>query len=133
MKIIMAIVLTGHGIGHAMGILAVFGVKLSKTHSARSWLLSNPLGESVTNVIAVLVWALALLAFVGAGLGLAGWLVSHNWWKTLAISASIISLAGLFFSWNSFPFFFPNKVGVICVDAAVLVSLLWFHWPREVV
>jgi hypothetical protein len=131
-RIITGIVLMGHGIGHAMGILAVLGVKLSETHSPDSWLLTDLFGNSLTNIIGLLTWLLALLGFVGAGLGLAGWLVPHNWWQTLALSAAIISLVGLFFFWNAFPFLFPNKVGVICVDIAALICVLWLHWPPEI-
>lgn len=40
-RIVIAIAFSGHGIGHIMGILPMFGIKLSKTHSDQSWLLSS--------------------------------------------------------------------------------------------
>jgi hypothetical protein len=33
--------------------------------------------------------------------------------------------------WNSFASLFPNKIGAIAVNIAVLVCLLWLNWPTE--
>lgn len=32
---------------------------------------------------------------------------------------------------GAFPTLFPNKIGNIAVDIAVLVGLLWLEWPTE--
>ena len=32
---------------------------------------------------------------------------------------------------SAFPSFFPNKIGAIVVNVAVLVTLLWLEWPTE--
>jgi hypothetical protein len=122
-QIVVAIVLILHGLGHALGMMAASGVTLSQTHAPHSWLLSKLLGDTATRAIGFVVWLLALIGFVGAGLGLLGLIVPATWWQPLAVGAAIISLFGLALFWNALPFFFPNKVGVIIVDAVVLVWL----------
>ena len=124
-RIIIAIVLIAHGLGHGLGMLAAAGVKLSPTHSPDSWLFTRLLGDTGARIIGFVIWLLALVGFVGAGLGLLGWLVPVASVPSLALGASVISLASLALFWNALPFFFPNKVGVIVVDVAVLVYLLW--------
>lgn len=124
-RIIIAVILIAHGLGHGLGMLAAIGVKLSPTHSPDSWLFTRLLGDTGARIIGFVIWLLALVGFVGAGLGLLGWLVPAASVPALAIGASVISLAGLALFWNAFPFFFPNKVGVIVVDVAVLVYLIW--------
>ena len=126
---VAAIVLIAHGIGHALGLMPIFGIRLSANHSTESWALTGPLGDTAARVIAVGLWLFATVGFVCAGLGLLGWIVAQEWWRPLAIGASIASLVGLALYLNAFPFTFPNKIGVIAVDVAVLVSLLWLHWP----
>jgi hypothetical protein len=131
LHIVFAIVLIAHGIGHALGLMAVFGIRLSKTHSPGSWLLTGLLGETVSRIIGFLIWTLALVGFLGAGMGLLGWLVPTDWWQPLAVGAAILSLMGLFLFWNGFPFFFPNKVGVFVVDVATILSPHWLGWPPD--
>ncbi|MBN2134152.1 MAG: hypothetical protein JW737_00325 [Acidobacteria bacterium] len=124
-KTILIVILIGHGIGHAMCFFPLFGFNLSKTHSSDSWLLTSLLGETVSKIAYVLIWATALILFVLAGSSLAGWVMSATVWKGLAIAASAVSLGGLILFWNSFPFLSPNKIGVIAVDLFFLVSLLF--------
>ena len=45
-RIIIAIVLIAHGLGHGLGMLAAAGVKLSPTHSPDSWLFTRLLGDT---------------------------------------------------------------------------------------
>jgi len=132
LRIILSWLMILHGIGHAMGILAIFGIKLSNTHSSHSWLLGNILGSTGSNILSFIVWSLAIAAFLGAGLSLSGWLLSPNLWKTLAMTASIISLVGLIIFWNSFPFLFPNKIGILGIDITLLISLLFLRWPTTI-
>jgi hypothetical protein len=127
LRIVVAVVLTAHGIGHALAILPVFGVKLSDKHSPSSWILTGLLGGTLASRFGFLIWISALMGFVGAGLGLLGWLVPTDWWQPLAIGAAITSLLGLFIFWNAFPFFFPNKVGVVAVDVATIFSSGWLE------
>jgi hypothetical protein len=36
------------------------------------------------------------------------------------------------FRWSAFRFLFPNKIGVIAVNAWALASVLWLRWPGGV-
>nr|NQU91683.1 hypothetical protein [Bacteroidota bacterium] len=131
-RIIVAIVFLLHGTGHAMGILAALGVKFSENHSLDSWLLTNSLGTEPSKIVGVLLCVFALLGFVGAGLSLPGWIAFSVSWKTLAAFGAIVSLALLVMFWNAFPFFFPNKIGVILVDVFTLLSVYYLHWPGAI-
>jgi hypothetical protein len=129
LRVVLAVVLIAHGLGHALGMLSTAGLKLSDTHAPNSWLFTPLLGGTPARVVGFVFWLAALLTFVGAGLALAGWAVPRPWWHSLAIAASVTSLAALVLYWHGLPFFFPNKVGVVAVDLAVLYSRLWLHWP----
>jgi len=51
LKLIIMIVVMAHGIGHAMPLLAAFGIKISSNHSLHSWAFTNLLGEKPTTMI----------------------------------------------------------------------------------
>ena len=133
LRIIIAIVLIAHGIGHVLGVLAALGNKLTPSHSARSWLLTNMLGETISRVLVFVIFLTATLGFIGAGLGMFNWLVPGSMWQQLAIGASVLSLVGLALFLNVFPTIFPNWIGANAVNVAGLLSLLWLHWPPEIV
>lgn len=130
-RIVVALVLVGHGVGHALGVLPAVGIRLSGSHSAQSWLFTSLLGDTAARGIGALLWTIGLVLFVGAGLGCLGWLVPTAWWRSLAISAAAVSLVTLALFWHGFPFLFPNKIGAIAVDVAVLLSVLWLRWPAD--
>ena len=113
-RTIAALVLLGHGLGHALTIFP---------------LLDGVVGTGAASAICVLLNLVALLLFVGAGLGVAGWGVPRDAWSRLAVLGASVSLLALVLFWNAFPFLFPNKLGVIAVDLWVLASVLWLRWP----
>ena len=128
LRIIIAIVLIAHGIGHVMGIMTAAGMKLSDSTSSDSWLLTRFLGDAIPRILSVIIWGLAMVGFVAAGLGLLNFLIPFESWQDLAISSSIISLLALIL----FPFGLAttfNKVGAVVIDVVVLVGLLWLAWP----
>lgn len=139
LRIIIAGVLVFHGVGHAMGIIPALQIPFfegqtgawAQSWSSRSWLLTPLLGEMVSRIIAIILFAVPLIGFVGAALGLMGWLVPHEWWRSLAIVSAVVSLVALVLFWNAFVYLFPHKVGAIAVNVAVLVGLLWANWPSE--
>jgi hypothetical protein len=126
-RIIYAIVIFVHGIGHSMGVMPLFGLG-SETWHSDSWLLTNLLGKQVTRVLGALIWAATTFGFLAVGLGIFGWGIPQSAWRTLAIVFSLVSLAGLFFFWNAFAAFF-NKAGAIMVDLVCLIGILLFNWP----
>lgn len=131
LRIIIVVVLIAHGIGHSLGIIAGIGVKLTPNHSSKSWLLTKLLGERITGAIGVILFLAALLGFIGAGLGLMDWFVPQNIWENLALIASIFSIVGLALFPYGFPSLFPNVIGALAVDVAVLVLFSWMKWPPE--
>jgi hypothetical protein len=130
-RFVIAIVLIAHGLGHGLGILAATGLKLSRGHSPDSWLLSGLIGHDPARLLGAALWLASLVAFVAAGLALAGWGLPARHWPTLAVVAAVLSLVTLAAFWLGLPFLFPNKVGVILVDVSVLVSVLWLEWPER--
>jgi hypothetical protein len=129
--IIIALVLFAHGIGHAMGLIPILGLGGTETWNAKSWLLTGLLGDRFSRVIGFILFAVPLVGFIGAALGLMDWLVPHDWWRTLAIVSAAISLVAVALFWNAFVMLFPNKIGAIAVDVAVLIGLLIANWPTE--
>jgi len=131
LRIVIAIVLIAHGLGHALGLLPLAGIRLSRTHAGASWLLGDALGVDVPRALAGFLWTSALATFVGAGLALLGWLGPRTDWETLALVAAALSLVTILLFWQGLPFLFPNKIGALAMDLAVLASLVWFRWPPE--
>jgi len=123
-RIITALVLIIHGVGHAMAFFPALNIFSTDKWHYRSWLLSGFLGDTVSRVLVIILFGVALIGFIAAGLGLLGWLVPHSAWQTLAIISAVISLIALGLFWNSFASLFPNKIGAIVVDVAALWALL---------
>jgi len=123
-RLLVAIVLVAHGLGHALGLLPALGFRLSEGHAPGSWLLSGLMGDGRARLLGALCWLASGTAFVGAGVALGGWGLSRDHWTMLASAAAVVSLATVLLFWNGLPFFFPNKVGAILIDVLVLVSVL---------
>lgn len=123
-RIITGIVLIVHGIGHVMALLPALNITSTDKWHYRSWLLTGLLGDIVSRVLVVVLFGVAMIGFIAAGLGLFGWLVPHSTWQILAIVSAVISLVALALFWNSFVTFFPNKIGAIVVNIATLWALL---------
>jgi hypothetical protein len=126
LKVVVALILLAHGIGHTLGLLQIFKIAtVNPAWNGESWLLTGVAGPTATQAIGAVLWAAALVGFVALGGVVLGWL-PESWWTPLAIAASMTSLAGLVL----FPVAFPtvSSIGVLVVDAVVLVAVLWFHW-----
>jgi hypothetical protein len=118
-RLIIGIFVIIHGIGHGMGILPLFGNRLSDSHSADSRVLDPLIGAGPARVLGTVIWTTCIIGFLLAGLGFIGWIVPVQW-PGIAAASAVVSLAGLGLFWNAFPFWFPNKVSVIVVDVFVL-------------
>ncbi len=124
-KIVIAVVLLAHGIGHSLGLLQVFKVAtVNPEWTGDSWLLSGVMGAGASQAIGVALWSVSIVGFVALAAVTVGWLPAQ-WWPPLAIGASLASLAGLLL----FPFAFPmtSTIGACLVDVAVLVAGLRFE------
>jgi hypothetical protein len=125
LKVVIALVLVAHGIGHSMGPLGMFRIAtINPAWHGDSWVLTGVFGQGLTQVVGTVLWALALVGFVALGAVVLGWL-PEAWWQPLAIGASIASLAGLLL----FPIAFPvvSTFGALVVDVAVLI-VVWNGW-----
>ena len=139
LRFLIAGVLSFHGIGHLMGVIA--GLNLFRVHASspawlkgwnsHSWLLSSLLGDTAARVVCIVLFAAAFASAIAAALGLFGWLVPHETWRTLALASAVVSLVALVLYWNGLMLLFPHKVGAIGVDIATLVCLLELNWPSE--
>ena len=139
LRAIIAFVFAFHGVGHAMGVIPALGIVdvggssqgWMKNWSSRSWLLTSLLGDTISSVLCAILYGAALIGFIGAALALLGWGVPHEWWRTLAVVSSVISLVALLLFWNALMMLFPHKVGALAVNIATLVCLLVLNWPTE--
>ena len=126
LKIIIALILLSHGIGHSMGLLQVFKIAtVSPQWNGDSWLLSGPAASTLNQIVAVSLWTLAIVGFAALAAVVMGWL-PETWWVPLAIGASAASLAGLFLFPVAFPLF--STIGALAANVGVLVAVLWWQW-----
>jgi hypothetical protein len=126
LRYLIAFVLLAHGIGHCMGLLQVFKVAtVNPSWDGSSWVLSGIAGATVTHVIGIVLWTVAMVGFVIAAGVVVGWLPA-SWWVPVAVASSIASLAGLVLFPAAFPVF--STLGAAIVDLAVLAAVLWYDW-----
>jgi hypothetical protein len=90
----------------------------------QSWLLS-PLGieRSLIAKAGGLLWLVAGIALIAAGLGALGFIIPHVWWRSLALIGAAISLFML-------SIYLHPLLGVgISASVILLLVLLWQGWP----
>jgi len=128
-QIAVPIVLILHGVGHVMGVLTATGAVGTDAWHSRSWLLTDLLGDSTARMIASVLWIVTVVGFIAAGAGAFGWSATAGSWRTIAVVMAVVSLVTLALYWNAFASLFPNKIGSIAVNLAVLYGVLIAHWP----
>jgi hypothetical protein len=129
LKIMLALILLAHGIGHSLGLLQVFRITtVNPEWHGDSWLLTAPLGTGIAQAIGVVCWTAAIVGFAAAAAVVVGWLPA-SWWAPLALGSALASIAGL----ALFPVAFPpvSSVAALGVDLAVLAAVLVVHWTPE--
>jgi hypothetical protein len=88
--------------------------------SGGHWLLSsNVMLDSALGRAFGLLWLVALIATVGAALGL---LFQQEWWPLLAVASAVLSLVAIGPWLNLMPL--GSAIGAVLVDVIVLVALL---------
>ncbi len=126
LKVVIAVVLLAHGIGHSLGLLQVFRVAtVNPAWHGDSWILTGVAGTTMTNLVGVLVWVAAIVGFAGVAGVVVGWLPA-GWWAPLAVGSSLVSLAGVLLFPIAFPTF--STVGAVAIDLAVLAAVFVAHW-----
>ena len=58
--------------------------------------LTDLIGDVASRIVGFVLFAAALIGFVGASLSLMDWLVPHDWWRTLAIVSAVAYTGGPF-------------------------------------
>ena len=130
LRIIIAIFLFVHAIGHIQGIVASLGVIKSDTWNVRSWLFDGLLGKRASRTLALILFSVIVLGFLATAFSFLGIGLPHENWRTLAIIFAIPSVLALVAYWGAFAMFF-NKVGAIGVNGWILIGLLMMNWPSE--
>lgn len=123
-RLITGLVLIIHGIGHAMAFIPALNLFGNEHWHYRSWLLSNMLGDTVSRVLIIILFAIPFFGFIAAGLGIFNVLIPHELWPKLAVISAVVGLVALAIFWNAFASLFPNKIGAVAVNLAVLWALL---------
>jgi hypothetical protein len=132
LRILIGVLLLLHGAIH--GILAVIpNPQATKpvaatffSEWARPW-LRGMLSDRALKTVAIVLAALAGLGFFAAGLAILDVLLPHDWWRALAIAASVVSLVLCAAFWNAYLVVGP----VVAVGIIVVVGFV--HWPAEAV
>jgi hypothetical protein len=127
-RLLIAVVLIAHGVGHTLGLFPILSWFQAEGWSDQSWLLTPLLGEGVVRWVGVIIWVFVSCAFVVLGLALLVTATPLTWWRSLAIVAALLSLAGIILYPSAFPGQL-NIVGAVVVDLSLLVALFWLHWP----
>jgi hypothetical protein len=137
MKLLISVLLILHGLIVAGQSAGSFGSTIPNElqnpsfvswwpiNMGRSWLFSW-LGLDKTLVayrLGGLLWLAGGIALVAAGLGVLGWIVPTDWWRSLAIGGGAVSLIMLAI------YFHPITIIGTASSIAVLVALLWAKWP----
>jgi hypothetical protein len=125
-KYLFAFLLVMHGLAHVTGPLG-FWSSGPQTFAEKPWLFTkgitphSPLGWAFG-----LLWLVAAIGLVGAGLGL---LFGQDWWPTLALAAAAVSLAAIVPWGRVVP---PGAWAGACFDLVMLAALL-FPWGNRIV
>ncbi|MFZ0546820.1 MAG: hypothetical protein WAM60_15345 [Candidatus Promineifilaceae bacterium] len=120
LRILLAVLVGAHGIGHILFLVPLLS-SADWGQSTRSWLLGSGL---LARGLGSLIWIVAIAGFVGVAIGL---FRGSDWWRPIAITASVISALGLALFWAR-PITSPVGSALI-FNLLVLGSLLVFRWP----
>ena len=131
LRVVIAVVLLFHGVGHALGVLPAFGLTLGRTHAAGSWLWADS-SESQGAASGVRAMGRDASRFCRSRFG-TSWLVGSAILvaRTCSRVGSSIYADGERLSGGAFRSLFPHKLGAIAVNVAVFVCLLWLRWPPQ--
>ena len=125
LRIVIAIILIGHGIGHIMGFVGTWTNWQPFTEPSfnnEPWIFSDGVFiQSVLGKVFGIFWLLAMIGFFAAAVGL---IANQSWWSSIVIIASILSLLAVIPWWNTFTPGIMSKVSAVVVDIIILVALM---------
>ena len=126
LKVVIALVLLAHGIGHSMGLVQLFKVAtVNPEWHGDSWILTGPAGTTATQVVGAILWTVAIVGFAAVAAVVVGWL-PISMFAPLTVGSAAVSLLGVLFFPVAFPTF--STIGAVAVDLAVIVATVWYHW-----
>ena len=123
LRTLLSIVIIAHGAGHFLLLAPCVGLA-EWGQAAHSWLLTSLAGEVTTRVVGGFLWVAVIGGFSAAGAGLLG---QRSWWRAAAVSAAVVSLLALVIFASGTET--QPLLSAAAMDVAVLVALLWIHWP----
>lgn len=130
LRIIIAVLLFIHAIGHIQGIVVSLGLFKTEAWKVTSWLFDPLLGEKSSRILAGILFTICVLGFLSTAFSFLGVGISHEIWRTLAVIFAIPSVITLIAYWNAFAMFF-NKAGAIGMNTWILIGLVFLKWPSE--
>lgn len=125
-KLIVAVVLIAHGIGHVMAPQAAFvppGAFPRTAHMVAT-------GMTITSDGGRLLSLLWILPFVGFLAGTYGLWAGTEWWRPVLVASAAFSIVAVLPWWGVMPVF--SYLGALAVDVIVLVGLLT-PWGEQLV
>ncbi len=135
-KLIAAGVLLVHGLGHGGALAALTWIRLRPGTptggwlAARSWLVPSLPADTATTIASAL-WIVSLTGFVIAAMSFWGVVVPGSVWRPLAVVVALVSATGIVVFFGTWPMF--NTLAALGVNVAVLVAVVWLHWPPQAV
>jgi hypothetical protein len=137
MKILLSVLLIAHGLIVAAQGGGSFGAGIPSdiqnpsfvswwpVNMGRSWVFTWLGLDQVPAVYRLggILWLVGGIALVVAGLGLLGFIVPTDWWRSLAVTGGAVSLFMLAI------YLHPLMIVGTASSLAVLISLLWAKWP----
>ena len=125
LRIIFAIILFGHGIGHVVGFLGTWTnwqLFPEPPFNDSPWILPGDVFiQSAVGKVFGIFWLISTGAFFAAAIGL---VLKQSWWATVAVIASLLSLLAVIPWWNSFTPGIMSKKSAVLVDIIIIVVLL---------
>ncbi|NIM94204.1 MAG: ABC transporter permease [Anaerolineales bacterium] len=115
MNIILGIIFIGHGIAHLVGFVSPWRIMESEEMPYKTTLLNGRVNVGDVGIRVVgLLWLIAALAFIAAGVGV---IILQPWWSTLALTTAIYSLILSVLGWPD------SRIGVL-IDILIIVFLV---------
>ena len=131
LRIVFGVFLALHGLVHLLYFgqsARFFELQTGMVWPDGSWAFSRLLGDGGTRTLASIACVLCALGFV---LGGAAVLFRQPWWRPLVVGSAAFSAFIYILFWNGRLQRLDNQgLIAILIDAAILVALLVFQWPK---
>lgn len=118
LRVIIALAVSLHGVGHLLFTANAWGYwKTSEAGHAR---LFATIGGQTAEGAAGIVMLIPVASFLAVTWG---YLAGQAWWRPLALSAAMLSIALVLLCWGSLNT--SSALFAVAFDAAVIAAVLW--------